>query len=130
MALLLFEPQTAKLTDYERELVPVLVKCLENKVGKNKAVKNSYMVAKLREHGLLTSEPRIRKMLNYIRTKGLVECLVASSQGYYISTDIQELDDYIDSLRGREDAIREVRLALEEQRVRLEDKQNNNRKKQ
>ena len=48
MAILLFEPETSKLSEYElSELVPVMVKCLQNKVGKDNAVSNSFMVEKM-----------------------------------------------------------------------------------
>jgi hypothetical protein len=45
----------------------------------------------------------------------MVKWLIATSKGYYIATSRQEMEDYIVSLRGREDAIRAVRESMEKQ---------------
>ena len=116
MALVLFEQETSKLSEYEMdELMPVMVKCLQNKVGKENAVTNCYMVEKMQEHGYKISEARVRKIINYIRIHGLIDRLMASSKGYYITEDKNEMWDYVQSLIGREEAIHEVRLAMESQ---------------
>lgn len=116
MAILLFEPETSKLSEYEMdELMPVIVKCLQNKVGKENAVSNRFMVEKMQEHGYDISEVRVRKIINYIRIHGLIEHLMASNKGYYITEDKNEMSNYIQSLIGREEAIHEVREAMENQ---------------
>lgn len=116
MAILLFEPDTSKLSEYEMdELMPVMVKCLQNKVGKENAVTNCYMVEKMQEHGYKISEARVRKIINYIRIHGLIDRLMASNKGYYITEDENEMSNYIQSLIGREEAIHEVRMAMENQ---------------
>lgn len=116
MAILLFEPETSKLSEYEMdELMPVMVKCLQNKVGKENAVSNRFMVEKMQEHGYDISEVRVRKIINYVRTNGNIECLIASNKGYYITKDRNEMSNYIQSLIGREEAIHEVRMAMENQ---------------
>lgn len=116
MALVLFEQETSKLSEYEMdELMPVMVKCLQNKVGKENAVTNCYMVEKMQEYGYKISEARVRKIINYIRIHGLIDRLMASSKGYYITEDKNEMWDYVQSLIGREEAIHEVRLAMESQ---------------
>lgn len=121
MALILFEPETSKLTEYEmNKLLPIMVKALKNKVGKENAITNAYMVEKMREHGYDLTEIRVRKIINYIRTHGLIDCLMASNKGYYISTDKNEMNNYCQSLLGREEAIHEVRMAMESQMERME----------
>ena len=111
-----FERETAPLTDYEKDtLLPLLVRGLSSKIGKNMAVSNKYIVSRLIKQGYKIDEARVRKIINHIRLKGLVPCLVATSAGYYIATDEEELREYIESLRGRESAIRAVREAIEEQ---------------
>ena len=116
MAILLFEPDTSKLSEYEMdELMPVMVKCLQNKVGKENAVTNCYMVEKMQEHGYKISEARVRKIINYIRIHGLIDRLMASNKGYYITEDKNEMWNYVQSLIGREEAIHEVRMAMENQ---------------
>ena len=116
MAIVLFEQETSKLSEYEMdELMPVMVKCLQNKVGKENAVTNCYMVEKMQEHGYKISEARVRKIINYIRIHGLIDRLMASNKGYYITEDKNEMWNYVQSLIGREEAIHEVRLAMESQ---------------
>ena len=119
-----FTKQTEKLSDYEKEvLLPVMVKCLERKVGKENAVTNAYICVRMNEKGYEIGEARVRKIINHIRTKSLVPRLMASSCGYYVTNDENELKSYIASLKGREDAIRAMRNAVEEQ---LEELQQNN----
>ena len=111
-----FDKETAPLTDYEQtKLLPVMVRSLEVKRGREKAVTNSYICDRLRTLGYDVNGARIRKLINHIRIKGLVPRLIATSDGYYVATDNGELADYIDSLKGREDAIRAVREAMERQ---------------
>ena len=124
MALLRFEPETTKLTEYELKLVPIVVNILKSRLGRENAITNKNLVNRMSKLGFSSITPeRMRKLINHIRIYDLLDCLVASSKGYYISNDEKEISDYIDSLRGREEAIRAVRLALEAQLGRLEEGQ-------
>jgi hypothetical protein len=124
MALLRFEPETTKLTEYELKLVPIVVNILKSRLGRENAITNNNLVNRMSKLGFSSMTPeRMRKLINHIRLYDLLDCLVASSKGYYISNDEKEISDYIDSLRGREEAIRAVRLALEAQLGRLEKEQ-------
>ncbi len=124
MALLRFEPETTKLTEYELKLVPIVVNILKSRLGRENAITNKNLVNRMSKLGFSSITPeRMRKLINHIRIYDLLDCLVASSKGYYISNDEKEISDYIDSLRGREEAIRAVRLALEAQLGRLEKEQ-------
>ena len=109
------------LTDYEKEtLLPILIDYLETRRGKENAVTNSAMRRLLQILGYSkVGEPRIRKIINVIRINGYVECLLANSDGYYSSDDIQEVEEYIQSLRRREMAIRAVREQIEIQLKKL-----------
>jgi hypothetical protein len=121
MALLRFEPETTKLTEYELKLVPIVVNILKSRLGRENAITNNILVNRMSKLGFSSMTPeRMRKLINHIRLYDLLDCLVASSKGYYISNDEKEISDYIGSLRGREEAIRAVRLALEAQLGRLE----------
>ncbi len=124
MALLQFEPETTKLTEYELKLVPIVVNILKSRLGRENAITNNNLVNRMSKLGFSSMTPeRMRKLINHIRLYDLLDCLVASSKGYYISNDEKEISDYIGSLRGREEAIRAVRLALEAQLGRLEKRQ-------
>ena len=110
-----FEDETKPLDVYERELLPIMVKSLQRHVGRRQAVTNRAMQSGLAESGYEISDARIRKLISHIRINGLVECLMATSKGYYVTTDVKELEDYVESLRGRVRAIDAVVNAMQDQ---------------
>ena len=112
-----FTEETKPLNDYELcTLLPILIQGLMGKLGKDNAVKNCHICKRLKERGLKVDEARIRKIINHIRINGMVIGLIATSDGYYIAQNQSEIDNYLQSLRGRENAIKAVRVSLEKQR--------------
>jgi len=111
-----FENITQPLSENDREvLAPQMVRLLEWRKGKALAVTNTELRAMMRTRGYTMADAKVRAIINYIRLNGLVERLIASSEGYYVAGCASELADYCDSLREREAAIRAVRQALESQ---------------
>ena len=112
-----FSKQTHNLTDYEKNtLLPIMCKCFEKHIGKENAVTNATICEKMNAKGYeKVSEARVRKIINYIRTKNLVPRLMASGSGYYITNNPDELKDYIESLIGRKEAIEGVIQAVQKQ---------------
>ena len=111
-----FENETRPLNGYEKNtLLPIIVRGLSNRTGAANAVSNGHICISLRNKGYKVTEVRIRKIINHIRTHSLVTCLIASGKGYYRAESRQEVVDYIESLKGRENAIKAVRMALEKQ---------------
>lgn len=111
-----FDQETAPLTNYETGvLLPLLVRGLRTKKGRDSAVTNRYIVTALRGSCKI-SEARVRKIINHIRTNDLIPGLIATSDGYFIAEAESELLEYEESLKGREDAIREVRQSIARQR--------------
>lgn len=115
-----FDEHTAPLTDEERyRLVPAVVNILKTAKGKRRAVTNNDIATILRDEGKKPSSARIRKLINHIRNNDLIIGLIATSNGYYIASCEEELIEYEDSLRGREEAIKAVRLSIARQRRKL-----------
>ena len=111
-----YKYETAPLTEYEKEtLLPIFIKCLQRKIGKENAITNKMMCYKLEEYGYKVSETRIRKLINFIRTNNLISCLVASGNGYYVADNPKDIKEHIRSLKGRVAAILAVIEALQEQ---------------
>lgn len=111
-----FKQHTEPLTDYERDtLLPVICRGLRSKVGEAMAITNTKITRAMNVAGYQMTEARLRKIINHIRVNGMVRWLIATSKGYYIATSRREMEDYIVSLRGREDAIRAVRESMERQ---------------
>ncbi|MBV5348868.1 hypothetical protein JZU61_04330 [bacterium] len=115
-----FEVETAPLTEYEEKtLLPVFVRGLAKKVGKDNAVTNKHIVKTMKAAMYKITDARVRKIINHIRIKGIVLGLIATSDGYYVATSEEELAEYEESLKGREDAIRAVRISISRQRKTL-----------
>ncbi len=112
-----FSNETSPLNDYElRVLLPVILAGLKDKQGKRNAVTNGYIIGRLKAQGYRIDAVRLRKIINHIRTNDHLPGLIATSEGYYLATTEAELMDYEDSLRGREEAIKAVRLSIARQR--------------
>lgn len=100
-----FEHITASLNKDELRLVPLLVKGFKGHGAANPITgkmivskTNAYLKSKNIKYRL--SEPRLRKCCNYIRTKGLIP-LIATTKGYYVSYNKDEIKNQIQSLNQR-----------------------------
>ena len=108
-----FEPQTYELNEYEHNfLLPTITHGLSTKIGKEKAITNKAICKALKEQGYKISDTRLRKVVHYIRIKNFVPLLIATSKGYYVATEKQEVEIYIKSLSERINSINEVRNSL------------------
>lgn len=120
-----FEEETADLNDEERRWLPYIVHGLSKKVGVANAVTNKTIAAGMANtYKVKLGDARIRKIINHIRLYGLVECLIATSKGYYIAETDDELDNYIESLHQRADAIASVAKALRAQQNKKKERKN------
>lgn len=98
-----FEEVTCELSEYELRLVPVLIRGFETKTKAN-PIKAPEIIKSMKGFGYKISEPRLRKICNHIRSNGLLP-LIATSNGYYVSYDRDEIAAQIRSLRERADSI-------------------------
>ena len=106
-----FSIETSPLNEYERKiLIPLFVKAF--KVKNKMIITNNIICEKLKNLGYKISPSRTRKIINHIRINNLVPCLIATSGGYYVSSDVDEIMTYCESLKQRAEAILAVRNAL------------------
>lgn len=113
--LITFENQTHELTEYEYKVImPILIDGLKRKVGKSKAVTNGKICSSLKSKGYKVSEPRIRKIIYFIRQNNAVPMLIASSKGYWVTNDVDEINDWLHSLKSRIEAMQETKNYAEE----------------
>jgi hypothetical protein len=103
-----FEDFTEELTPDELKLVEPLMNGLRTKT-KDNTIKAPVIVKKMNEYALKNNltkitEPRLRKLVNFIRVNGMLP-VIATSQGYYVSHDKQEILDQINSLTQRANSI-------------------------
>jgi hypothetical protein len=96
------------MTEGEKKLVPVIIKGLSTKTKAN-PITGADIVSAINsqkdKYGIkLFSEPRLRKIVNFIRTEGILP-VMATSNGYYVTKDRAELESQIESLTQRAEAI-------------------------
>jgi DNA mismatch repair ATPase MutS len=107
MALKGFEDITHELSPFEREkVVPMLHGVLSNHKGKASAIKNEVLREMIFERfGKKIHEPRIRKIAEYMRQSQMLECLVAGRHGYFVATTPEEVDEWLDVMKQRRNAL-------------------------
>jgi hypothetical protein len=103
-----FEEITKEMTEDEKKLVPVIIKGLSTK-SKDNPIKGADIVSAINEnkdrYGIkLFNEPRLRKIINFIRSEGILP-VMGTSNGYYCTKDRVELQSQIESLTQRAEAI-------------------------
>lgn len=100
-----FEHLTAQLSAEEEAIAVLLSERLVKCKGQNMAMDNRAIRDYLQRKDCYVSAVRVRKIINHIRINSMVSNLVASSRGYYIAENQEELDRYVTSLRQRASAI-------------------------
>lgn len=91
-----YEDITYELTEDEKKILPVIIKGLLNKKGKENAVSGTIIQTKMNLSGA-----RLRKIIGYIRTHDLIFGLCSTKTGYYVASNLNELEDCMISLRQR-----------------------------
>ena len=108
-----FEELTCDLTDYELTVIrPRIADMLRAAVGRENAITNKQIVERLKKDGYTIGGPRVRGVIHDIRVQGSVKLVLATSDGYFVSKNSEEIDDYIESLNSRIVAIRSVRSSI------------------
>lgn len=111
-----FEKYTHELTASELQTVSFIADILRQHTGKDAAIKGAVICAAVSQaFEMKFGEPRLRKVIHHITVKGIVPLLCATSQGYFVAADMQEAQDYLESLSGRVNAIAAKQAAIERQ---------------
>lgn len=104
-----FKEITIELTEDETKLLPMLIEAFK-KYNKSKPIKAPEIVIGINAYckknaiNYTATEVRLRKMVNYIRTNGLLP-LIATSNGYFVSFDKSDIESQITSLSERASSI-------------------------
>lgn len=110
-----FEDITFDLTEKELQVVlPAVLAKLSTHKGVNNSVTNKQIISYLSNRNIKSREPRIRTIINYIRTTHLLPGLLASSKGYHVVENPREILDYIQSLEGRNNEVYRIIKALKD----------------
>lgn len=110
-----FEEITANLTPEEESLVPIIVKRFKDRPGKQNIVTNPKMIAGIKTNfGIELTEPRIRKIIQFIRLNNILPGLVGTSKGYFYAEKESDIELWIESMKQRENSIRASREIAEQ----------------
>jgi len=110
-----FEEYTHELTSDERIVVQTIIRRFENRKGKENIVTGEQIRDGINNNLNMNFDTvRIRKMIQFIRTNDLIAGLIATSKGYYVAKTAEEIEDWIESLKSRENAIRTIREVAEQ----------------
>lgn len=102
-----FEHITRDLTADEARLLPIIISVMKAHRGNLNAITGKEICSKV--SGL--TEPRLRKLVNFIRTNGILP-VIATSNGYYTADTVEEVQKQIQSLNDRIAAISAARDGL------------------
>lgn len=108
-----FENITKPLTVIEAAQVKHFVVILHKCKGEKLAVTSTQFIEHWKTQGRKMNGATIRKIVHYIRERGLVRRLCASDKGYYVEHDDEKLKTYLHSLRQRMSSIKKVHDALQ-----------------
>lgn len=97
-----FEDYTVDLKRKDIKIAHAIAKGLKKRIGKDNAIKN-YQISKAMKdwNGEKLSSAKIRKIIQYIRSKHLCLRLCASSKGYYIAETNEEWEEYKKGFKSR-----------------------------
>jgi len=111
-----FETITHELIDKEKEILPFLIKGFKTHTQTN-PIKAPVIVNQMNKfllangYEIKLTEPRLRKMVNYIRVNSLLP-LIATSDGYFITNEKEILLSQIKSLNERASSIKDCANGL------------------
>ena len=110
-----FEKITVELTARELALIPSMIKAF-SQYKKSNPIKAPQIVKKYNDNAkkgnIRLTQPRLRKIVNHIRSFGLLP-IMATSNGYYVDFDKEEIKLQITSLQERANSILNCAKGLE-----------------
>lgn len=99
-----FEKETAPLTEDELKLVSVIIRCMKKYTSEN-PITEPQIVSGMKASGHKFTGSTLRKIINYIRGNSIAP-IIATSKGYFMSNDLEQIRKQIQSLEDRMDALR------------------------
>ena len=98
-----FEKITEELSDVEKGLINPLIKGFYSHTESN-PITATNIVARLKQGGYSITQPRLRKLVNLLRSE-LYLPIIATSKGYFVSKNREVIESQIRSLNERANAI-------------------------
>jgi hypothetical protein len=106
----------AALSNHEKNvLLPLVLNMLQHRKDKELVFSNTKIRKVLKEFGQDILDSQIRKLVFYIRNNDLLDLLIANNDGYYIATNIQDIEKWLEMQRGKIAAMHESLSAIQRQ---------------
>lgn len=94
------------LSAHEQEIIYPLVVGILSHRAKEKVFSNTKIRKILLEFGEEIYDAQIRKIVFHIRRNNDVPLLLANSEGYFIGTNIEEVNEWIETHKGKIEAMK------------------------
>lgn len=101
------------MTHYEISVSNKVAKLI--KAAKGKITNNDLRALMMQKHQIHLSQIQMRRIINYIRTEGIIKNLAADWEGYWIEKDTLKVMKYIKSLELRAKSIMNVATKMRKQ---------------
>lgn len=101
------------MTHYEIEVSNKVAKLI--KATKGKITNNDLRAFMMQKYQIHLSQIQMRRIINYIRTEGIIKNLAADWEGYWIEKDTLKVMKYIKSLELRAKSIMNVATKMRKQ---------------
>ena len=99
------------------DILPRVLEMLQGRRGYSRRITNKQLRDQLEECEIYIGDAQVRDIIHSIRVSGEIPMLISNSRGYYIASTMQEIKQYVLSLRKRETAIHTIRMALTRQMI-------------
>ena len=109
-----FEQHTSKMTEAEIQLAHQLIPAFKKRNSNNPILASEIcrLVNEKMNLDFKLSEVRLRRIINYYRINSILPVL-SNKNGYYVSENVNEIEECIDSLTQRAIAILDTTFGLE-----------------
>lgn len=106
----------AKLTAHERDaILPLVIQILKHRETKQKVFSNTKIRIVLKEFGEEITEPQIKRIVFHIRNNGLVDLLLANSEGYFVAENIKDVEEWMKMQKGKIEAMTQTLANIDKQ---------------
>lgn len=106
-----FEELTEELSQEEVKMARKIVQAFLAR-GQDNPITSTQIIKKMSVNGYSMNGPRLRKIIQYIRTRQLIRWLPAAGNGYEWTTKPEKIRKYKDSLLKRENSMKATRTSF------------------
>lgn len=104
-----------QLTNHEKQVIyPLVVQILSHR-GKEKVFSNTKIRKILLEFGEEITDSQIRKIAFNIRKSGDITLLLANNEGYFVASNFEEVNVWIDTHKGKIEAMQSTLDSIQKQ---------------